>query len=116
MAKIDCNNNNLSPELYFRNSIGVDGNGNCAIRLKKVLDGNAPVESCNLKNLSALELLKMILDIDVNGHIAIRVIEGVDSGAQCLDCQNNYTSLEDLILHSLIGLADDGQPALRLIS
>ena len=116
MPELDCNNNNLTPELYLRGAIGVDGNGNCAIRLIEVVDGNAPVEECDLKSLTAFEFFKKILDVDASGNIAIRVIQGTDSGNQCLDCNNNFTTLEDLFLHSLIGLASDGKPALRLIS
>lgn len=116
MAKIDCTDNNLSPELYLRSTLGEDSNGNCAVRLIEVVDGNAPVETCDLNHLTAFEFLKKILDVDGNGKLAIRVIQGTDSGNQCIDCDNNHKTLEDLLLHSLIGLADDGRPALRLIS
>jgi hypothetical protein len=116
MPELDCNNNNLSPELYFKGALGQDTNGNCAIRLIEVGDGNAPVKSCDLANISAFDFFKKIIEIDANGNLAIRVIQGTDSGNQCLNCNNSYTTIEDLILNSLIGLADDGRPALRLIS
>jgi len=116
MAELDCGNNNLSPELYLRGTLGLDGNGNCAFRIVPVLDANLPLQSCSLNNLSALELLKMLIEVDGNGNLGIRVIEGVDSGNQCIDCGNTYNSFEELIANAVIGLATDGRPALRLIS
>ena len=114
MAGLDCTNNNLTVEDYLKGILGKDANDNCALRLLVVGDGNAPYQTCDISTLSAKELLMQILDVNAQNKLALRVIQGVDSGDDCIDCNNNHETLEELIANSVIGLADDGKPALRI--
>ena len=114
MAEIDCTNNDLSKDDYIRSILGNDGNGNCAIRLLEVVDGDAPYEDCNLNDLSAIELLQMLIDVNGNGKLALRVISGVDNDTNCVSCNDTDLDLKHLFFHNVVGLSSDGKPALRI--
>lgn len=110
----DCTNNHLTPEEMLMSMLTTDTNGNCALRLIPVADGDADYKDCDLANISALDLFRLIVDVDGNGNLGLRVIEGTDAGTDCVGCNNNNISFKDQVLNHVIGLGSDGNPALRL--
>jgi len=111
---INCDNNNMSVEQILMSILTLDANGNCSVRLIPVVDGNAPYKNCGNNKMDDLALFKSIIGVDGNNNMGIRVIQGSDAGTNCVDCDNKNIPFMDQIRNHIIGLADDGFPALRL--
>ncbi len=111
---LDCNNNNLSIEQIIGSILALDTGGACALRIIPVADGGGDWADCDNTNQDTDQLIKRLVGVDGNGNIGIRVIEVTDSGDNCLDCSNQNQPLKDIVARSVIGLAADGHPALRL--
>lgn len=112
---LDCDNNNLSLEQILASIIAENTEGNCAIRLIPVAAAaDVDWKTCEARNQSLDQLIKRIVGVDGNGNIGIRVILGTDATTNCKDCSKNQLPLEDIFINHVIGLADDGHPALRL--
>lgn len=111
---LGCDKNNLSVDQILMNLLAKDSNGNCSLRLIEVVDGDAPYKDCDLANISAQDLFKLIVGVDGSGKLGLRVILGTASADDCVDCANSNLSFEDLLTNHVIGLGDDGLPALRL--
>lgn len=113
---LDCTNNNLSLEQILRSVLANSDTGACALRIIPVADGGGDWADCANTNQDIDQLIKRIVGLDANGNLGIRVIEVTEppAGENCVDCDNNKLPLEDIVSRSVIGLAADGHPALRL--
>lgn len=112
---LTCDNNNLSLEQIIGAILTTGAlNGNCALRFIPVADGNADWADCGNNNQDLDQLIKRLVGVDVNGNLGIRVIEVTDSTNGCIDCNKTNQPLEDIVARSVIGLAADGHPALRI--
>ena len=111
---LDCTNNNLTLEQIIGAILAKATTGDCALRFIPVADGNADWADCDNNNQDLEQLIKRLVGLDVNNQLGIRVIEVTDSGDNCLDCSNMNLPLEDIVTRSVIGLAADGHPALRI--
>lgn len=90
--------------------------GDCAIRIIPVADGGADWADCDNTNQDNEQLIKRLIGVDGNGNLGIRVIEVTEppAGENCADCDNQNLAVEEIVARSVIGLAADGHPALRL--
>jgi len=114
---LDCNNNNLSLDQILGAIIArEDLTGNCGLRFIPVADGGGDWADCANTNQSIDQLIKRLVGVDGNGNLGIRVIEVTETpgGENCLDCSNQNIPYEDIVARSVIGLAADGHPALRI--
>ena len=112
---LDCNTNNLSIDQIFGAILAkATGDGACALRFIPVGDGGGDWADCANTNQDIDQLINRLTGMDVNGRLGIRVIEVTDSGDNCLDCSNQNLPLQDIFTRSVIGLGDDGHPALRI--
>jgi hypothetical protein len=116
---LTCDNNNLTPEQIFAAILTQqEVSGFCALRIIKVADGGADWADCDNTNQDVDTLIKRLVGVDGNGNLGLRVIEVTEpaAGANCIECSNAnaHLPLKEIAARSIIGLAADGHPALRL--
>lgn len=113
---LDCTNNNLSLEQILGAILASDALGQCALRFIPVADGQAEWKDCDAANQDVDQLIKRLIRMDGNGNLGIGVIEVTEppAGSNCIDCDQTNRSAKEIVVNSVIGLAADGHPALRI--